>query len=121
MANSAPLLVAQIGAGAVDQEGAQRAIPLFEMSPGTMLAAGAVVFAGEPDPSRRIAATAERLGVGAFAKTVAGDDRSDARHLHQPAGVAIGTGGLGDLFLERALVGIKGLPVPGPAITAHRA
>src|SRR5690242_156002 len=49
------LLLPQMGAGPADQQRPQHAISLFGDAPGSMLAAGAVVFAGQPDPGREVA------------------------------------------------------------------
>src|ERR1043166_6331654 len=46
IADAAPLLLPQIGAGAIDQQGAQGAVSLFGDVAGMLFAAGAVVAAG---------------------------------------------------------------------------
>src|SRR4051794_10756880 len=54
--DAAPLLMQQIGAGAVDQHGPQDAVALLGDAADAMFAAGAVVAAGEAEPSRKVAA-----------------------------------------------------------------
>src|SRR5258708_12614166 len=54
IADTARSLMPQIGACSADQQGSQHAVPLFGDAPGTVLAAGAVITAGQPDPGREI-------------------------------------------------------------------
>src|ERR1700726_3239910 len=121
IADTARSLMPQIGACPTDQQGSQHAVTLFGDTPRTMLAAGAMIATGQPDPGREIASAAEHLRIRHFGQDRTGDDRADARHLHQPASLAIGTGGLRDLSLEGALVSIYRRPVFGQhkQTTAH--
>src|SRR3982074_1972988 len=59
IADAARSLVPQIRACPSDQQRAQHAVSLFGDAPGTMLAAGAAIAAGPPDPGREITAPAE--------------------------------------------------------------
>src|SRR5665213_3074875 len=83
----AGLLLPQMRAGSGDQQRSQHAIPLFGDASRAMFAAGAMVFAGQPDPGREVAPAAEHLRIGHFGHDRAGDDRADARDFHQPTGV----------------------------------
>src|SRR5579863_6696507 len=107
VADAASFLLPQMGACPADEERAEHAVTLLGDPAGPMLAAGAVIAAGQPDPGREIAPRAEHLGIGHLGQNRAGDDRADARYLHQPAGLMIGAGGLGDLSFKRALVSIQ--------------
>src|ERR1700688_3614068 len=118
IADAAPFLLPQMGACAADQQGSQHAVSLFGDAARTMLAAGAVIAAGQPDPGRKIAARTEHLRIGNFGQDRAGDDRADAWHFHQSASLAIATGRLRDLSLQRPFVSIERLPyVDGPRAT----
>src|SRR3954452_21280467 len=53
--DAAPLLMQQIGACAVDQHGPQDAVALLGDAADAMLASGAVVTTGEPEPGGKVA------------------------------------------------------------------
>src|SRR5438128_6742295 len=53
IADTAPPLLPQMGAGAVDQQRAKGAVSLLGDAAGTMLAAGAVLASGQSRPSRK--------------------------------------------------------------------
>src|SRR3981081_3697677 len=56
IADAVPLLLAQMGAGAVDQQRTQGAVSLLGEAAGTMLAAGAVVASGQAHPGSKVTA-----------------------------------------------------------------
>src|SRR5579872_942732 len=111
--DAARLLLSQMGAGSADQQCSQYAISLFGDVPRAMLAAGAVVFTGQPNPGREVAAGAEHLRIRHLGQYRAGNHGADAWSFHQPPGVLIAAGCLGDLPFKHTFVDIERLPVPG--------
>src|SRR5262245_29674152 len=107
IADAAPLLLPQIGAGAVDQQCAQHAVSLFGDAAGAMLAAGAMVASGDADPGRKVAAGTEHPGVGYLRQSYAGDDRSNNRLRYQPVGLWVTMVGHPHLTSRHMHLGIK--------------
>src|SRR5580704_8113120 len=89
IADTTGLLLPQMSACPADEERTEYAVSLFGDTPGTMLASGAMIATGQPDPGRKIASRTKHLGIRHLGQNRTGDDRADPRHLHQPAGLVI--------------------------------
>src|SRR5262245_28483596 len=106
IADAAPLLLPQIGAGAVDQQCAQHAVSLFGTTAVPIFAAHAKVGSDEAEQGCKVASGTEHPGVSYLRQSYAGDDRSHPRHYYQPARLWVATDGLHDLLLQHPLFGI---------------